>query len=86
MFYTGFWYQDFLMSAASETAGQWRVTRLPFGLYGQSGTSIAAISSQSVNKAEAWSVLEWIFQEHMSQFTQIVEETPLADPYRDYFF
>ncbi|MBW5446142.1 extracellular solute-binding protein [Cohnella sp. CFH 77786] len=57
MFYNGWWYRNELKSAAPDTSGQWRMMRLPLGLYGWAGSSCVVISSSSSNKAGAWAVV-----------------------------
>lgn len=57
MFCNGWWYRDVLKSAAPNTAGQWRIMRLPLGLYGWAGSSGAAVSVSSRNKPGAWAVV-----------------------------
>lgn len=86
MLHTGYFYHNFLKDIASETFGKWRITRLPFGLYGSSGANVAAISSESANKTEAWSILEWLTEEHLKTFTEIMEGKPSLDQSRDNFY
>lgn len=57
MFYNGWWYRNELASAAPDTAGKWRMMRLPFGQYGWAGSSGVLIPSDANNKAGAWAVV-----------------------------
>lgn len=56
--YMGSWGVKDLKAWAPETAGKWRVTRLPAGLYGNTGGSILAVPSESRNKLLAWKYIE----------------------------
>ncbi len=78
MFCNGWWYQDVLKSAAPDTAGQWRITRLPLGLYGWAGSSGTAISVSSRNKPGAWAVVRTL----ADQIAGLLNATnPDGDPF-----
>ncbi len=66
--------------------GQWRMTRLPFGLYSWIGSSVAAIPCESDNKEEAWAVLEMLSKPHLSQMSQIMRPDEITRIYSDPIF
>lgn len=53
--------------------GQWRMTRLPFGLYTWAGSVFASIPSESKNKNTAWAVLELITNRHLTHMSEIMK-------------
>ncbi|MCX7749456.1 MAG: extracellular solute-binding protein [Clostridia bacterium] len=60
MVYIGAWAETDIKNYAPETAGKWRITRLPFGLYGWSGSTIISMNAQSEKKEAAWKYIEYI--------------------------
>jgi len=61
---SGFWMLGHLKGwIAPDTEGDWGVSNLPNGIYGTWGGTFAAIPTQSKNKADAWSVIEYMISE-----------------------
>lgn len=54
MLYLGAWGTSNLEKWVPNQKGKWRVTRLPFNLYGWSGSSIISIPKNSKHKKAAW--------------------------------
>jgi len=69
--YMGSWGIADLRRWAPDTAGKWRVTRLPAGLYGSTGGSLLSIPAQSRNKALAW--------EYVQMATDVDKEKDVQD-------
>ncbi|WP_051286896.1 ABC transporter substrate-binding protein [Paenibacillus taiwanensis] len=61
MVYLGTWGELQLEQWAPKTTGLWRVTRLPFNLYGYSGSTSLMLSEQSKNKPLAWKFMYSMF-------------------------
>jgi multiple sugar transport system substrate-binding protein len=61
MLYGGDWWArpNRLQEYAPDTAGKWRVTRLPLGIHGKIGGSALMIPSQSKKKDLAWAFIEY---------------------------
>jgi len=79
MFHSGWWYRDILKSSAPDTAGQWRIMRLPLGLYGWAGSSGVAISVTSRNKPGAWAVVSTLANQIASSMNATNSEE--GDPF-----
>lgn len=58
MVYLGSWGADQLEKWVPEQKGKWRVTRLPFNVYGWTNSSIMSIPQKSKNKKLAWEFIE----------------------------
>lgn len=70
MIYQGTWGEDQINSIAPEQAGKWRVTRLPFNLYGWTSSNIFSIPAESQYKEEAWKFIKfYTFELTMMGFT-----------------
>lgn len=59
MLYLGSWGSEELEKWVPEQAGKWRVTRLPFNLYGTNNSVILSVNAQSENKKLAWTFIEY---------------------------
>jgi multiple sugar transport system substrate-binding protein len=59
MLYLGSWGGEELQKWVPGQAGKWRVTRLPFNLYGSNNSVIMSINAQSKNKKFAWTFIEY---------------------------
>ena len=77
MLHSGLLYENILKEVGSNTAGNWRITTMPFGLYGLSGHAVAAISSNSNHKTKAWSVLKWMAEADKNKLMDITNEVAL---------
>ena len=87
MFQSGIKYINTLKEAAKGTSyGQWKMTRLPFGLYCWAFSSVAAIPYESDNKEDAWKVLELLSNLHLTQMSQIMNKDITASIYNDPIF
>lgn len=58
MMYLGEWGMELLRQWAPDTADQWKMTRLPFGVYGIHGGNFFVIPKLATNKGLAWSYIE----------------------------
>jgi multiple sugar transport system substrate-binding protein len=74
MVHTGLLFENILKEVGSNSAGNWRITTMPFGMYGLSGHAVAAISSTSKHKSEAWNVIEWMAEIDKNKIQQILNE------------
>ncbi|WP_055070171.1 ABC transporter substrate-binding protein [Clostridium massiliamazoniense] len=59
MLYLGSWGARDLEALVPEQKGKWRVTSLPFGVYGWNNSSILSIAENSKNKQAAWKFIEY---------------------------
>lgn len=59
MLYLGSWGARDLEALVPEQKGKWRVTSLPFGVYGWNNSSILSIAANSKNKQAAWKFIEY---------------------------
>lgn len=59
MIYSGSWMGGGLEEPLAETAGKYRVAKLPFGVYGGWGGSSYSIPSQGKNKEAAWAYIQY---------------------------
>ena len=65
MLYLGSWGSNDLANMVPEQKGKWRVTSLPFGLYGWNNASIMAMAGNSTKKEVAWKFIEHIAFKHV---------------------
>lgn len=87
MFQSGMGFASFLKEAANGTGyGQWRVTSMPFGLYGWASSAVAAIPSESDNKEDAWAVIKMLTNRHLDKMSQIMKPDGKTKVYNDSFF
>ncbi|MDQ2087459.1 extracellular solute-binding protein [Herbivorax sp. ANBcel31] len=66
--------------------GKWRMTRLPFGLFGWAGSAIATIPAQSQNKEAAWKAIEILSNNHIEQLSYIMNSNNVTNVYSDPLF
>ncbi|MGL5766957.1 MAG: ABC transporter substrate-binding protein, partial [Sarcina sp.] len=59
MLYLGAWGSNDLANMIPEQAGLWRVTSLPFGVYGWNNATLMSIAKNSKNKEAAWKFVEF---------------------------
>ncbi|WP_078556275.1 ABC transporter substrate-binding protein [Bacillus alkalicellulosilyticus] len=59
MLFLGTWGSDLLKSWVPDQKGKWRVTRLPFNIYGWSNSAIMSIPLASENKKAAWEFIKF---------------------------
>ncbi|MGE6228389.1 ABC transporter substrate-binding protein [Paenibacillus chitinolyticus] len=64
MMYFGTWGVEQIKEWAPETAGKWRETRLPFGLYGWQNSTNFLLPSNGVNKEMGWKFIEFAVTEY----------------------
>lgn len=64
MLYLGSWGASELEALVPEQKGKWRVTALPFGVYGWNNASIVSIPENSKNKEAAWKFMEYYIFKH----------------------
>jgi multiple sugar transport system substrate-binding protein len=64
MLYLGTWGTEQIKAWAPESAGNWRMTRLPFGLNGWLGSTVFTLPSQSEHKEMAWKFIEFYTTEY----------------------
>lgn len=58
MVYLGSWGTNELKTLAPNLSGKWRVTELPFGVYGWNNSTLLSIPKNSPNKDAAWKFIE----------------------------
>ncbi len=59
MLYLGSWGGEELQKWVPSQSGKWRVTRLPFNLYGSNNSVIMSINAKSENKLFAWTFIQY---------------------------
>lgn len=59
MLYLGSWGADQIKEWVPEQSGKWRVTRLPFNVYGWNNSTLMSIPNKAVKKKEAWAFTEY---------------------------
>ncbi|MGL5820783.1 MAG: ABC transporter substrate-binding protein [Sarcina sp.] len=59
MLYLGAWGSNDLANMIPEQAGLWRVTSLPFGVYGWNNATLMSIAKNSKKKEAAWKFVEF---------------------------
>lgn len=59
MLYLGSWGANELQALLPEQEGLWRVTRLPFNIYGWNNSTIMSMPKNSKNKDAAWKFIEF---------------------------
>ncbi|MDP4179994.1 MAG: extracellular solute-binding protein [Bacillota bacterium] len=74
MVYLGSWGEDKLKEWAPETAGKWRVTKLPFNANGFDGSSALVITKNSEHKKEAWELIKMIVADEKKHFDIMVNQ------------
>lgn len=60
MLFLGSWGGDQISQWVPEQEGKWRVTRLPFNIYGWNNSTILTIPKESKNKDSAWKFIEFL--------------------------
>ncbi|ADU32458.1 ABC transporter substrate-binding protein [Evansella cellulosilytica] len=80
MIYLGTWGADYIKQIAPEQEGKWRVTRLPFNLYGWTNSVNLAIPEASTNKLAAWDFVEYYTTERM--MGGLIDSVPAYIPAR----
>ncbi|MGL4762304.1 MAG: ABC transporter substrate-binding protein [Sarcina sp.] len=81
MLHLGSWGAKELSDMVPEQTGKWRVTSLPFGVYGWNNASIISMAENSSNKEVAWKFMEYIVFKH--QPVDNIGSVPGYIPFRD---
>lgn len=81
MFHAGWWMVEELEDRAPEMKGEWKLSRLPFGLYGSQGSSSIAIPVGADNKEDAWRVAQLLVKELVGNINdaKLMALDPVAD-------
>lgn len=74
MVYMNKWAEDYLNSTAPETAGLWRATNLPLGLYSSQNTNIASVSSSSKYKSQCWEFIKFLTTDESQYYNSRLDE------------
>ena len=71
MLYLNKYGEDSIKMFAPETAGKWRATRLPLGMYSYSSTNNISITSSSKYKMQGWVLVKKLIEEDRNYYASI---------------